>query len=134
MGLYDGIKDVAKIVQQADNIDLYRKLIDLSAQALDMQSEIQRLSEENRRLVLLIETASDIERHPEQFITKTSDKQLLRYCAHCWDVDKKMVQLNCSDNGSFYCPHCKNKGLFDVAKYRSTRTASIGVISRGIGR
>jgi len=38
MGLYEGIKDVAKIVQQADNIDLYRQLIDLSSQALDMQS------------------------------------------------------------------------------------------------
>lgn len=31
MGLYDGIKDVAKVVQKADNIELYQKLIDLSA-------------------------------------------------------------------------------------------------------
>ena len=30
MSLYEGIKDVAKVVQQADNIDLYLKLIDLS--------------------------------------------------------------------------------------------------------
>lgn len=29
MGLYEGIKDVAKIVQQADNIDLYRQLIQI---------------------------------------------------------------------------------------------------------
>ena len=26
MGLYEGIKDVAKVVQQADNIELYRQL------------------------------------------------------------------------------------------------------------
>ena len=31
MGLYEGIKDVAKIVQQADNLELYRQLLDLSA-------------------------------------------------------------------------------------------------------
>ena len=48
MGLYEGIKDVAKVIQQADNIELYRQLIDLSAQALDMQNEISRRSEERR--------------------------------------------------------------------------------------
>ena len=45
MGLYEGIKDVAKVVQQADNIELYRQLVDLSAQALDMQSEIKKNEE-----------------------------------------------------------------------------------------
>ena len=50
MSLYDGIKDVAKIVQQADNIDLYKRLLDLSAQALDLQAENARLKEENAEL------------------------------------------------------------------------------------
>ena len=40
MSLYEGIKDVAKVVQQADNVELYRRLLDLSALALDMQDEI----------------------------------------------------------------------------------------------
>lgn len=38
MGLYEGIKDVAKVVQQADNIELYKKLLDLSSEALDMKT------------------------------------------------------------------------------------------------
>ena len=42
MGLYEAVKDVAKLAQQADNIDLYRRLLDLSAQALDMQDEIKK--------------------------------------------------------------------------------------------
>ena len=46
MSLYEGIKDVAKVVQQADNIDLYLKLIDLSKQALDLQAEVLQLHEE----------------------------------------------------------------------------------------
>ena len=50
MGLYEGIKDVAKIVQQADNLELYRQLLDLSAQALDMQAAINKLTEENTAL------------------------------------------------------------------------------------
>ena len=50
MGLYEGIKDVAKVMQKADNIDLYRQLIDLRAQALDMQFEIVRLTNEVQEL------------------------------------------------------------------------------------
>ena len=44
MSLYEGIKDAAKIVQKADNIELYQKLLDLSSQALDLQAQIQKLT------------------------------------------------------------------------------------------
>lgn len=35
MGLYDGIKDAAKLIQKADNIELYQKLLDLSSQVME---------------------------------------------------------------------------------------------------
>ena len=38
------------MAQKADNIDLYRQLLDLSAQALEMQEEIIRLKAENKEL------------------------------------------------------------------------------------
>ena len=50
MGLYEGLKDVANIVQKADNIDLYRQLLDLSAQALDLQNKVSELMDENKKL------------------------------------------------------------------------------------
>lgn len=34
MGLYEGIKDVAKVVQEADNIDLSKQALDLQAEVL----------------------------------------------------------------------------------------------------
>ena len=49
MGLYDGIKDAAKVIQKADNIELYEKLLDLSAQALELQNDNARLIEENKK-------------------------------------------------------------------------------------
>ena len=39
MWLYDAMKDVAKLAQKADNIELYQRLLDLSAQALDLQAK-----------------------------------------------------------------------------------------------
>ena len=47
MGLYEGIKGAIGIAQKADNIELYKQLIDLSSQALDMQTEIAKLDHDS---------------------------------------------------------------------------------------
>ena len=117
MGFYDAIKDVAKLAQKADNIDLYQRLVDLSAQALDMQDEISKLKEENARLKRKQDLSSSIQRHNESFITIEGEEPMLRYCSHCWDADEKLVQLLCDEYaGTFECPHCKVDGVFDKAK------------------
>ena len=109
MGLYEGIKDVAKVVQQADNIDLYKKLLDLGAQALDMQSEIATLKTENADLKKELKERQDVVYHQTQqvdsltreypYITLKSDPESIRYCAVCWGRDKKLIplydELNC---------------------------------------
>ena len=81
MGIYDGIKDVAKVMQQADNIELYQKLLDLSAQALDMQDEIAKLREENSELKRVKNIEDDIEYHIDSFVTRKSDAKPIKYCA-----------------------------------------------------
>ena len=117
MGLYEGIKDVAKVVQQADNVELYRQLLDLSAQALDLQAEVGRLKEENEKLKKKQDLSKRVVRHLEPYITLQSEEPALRYCSHCWDVEKLLVQLDCNDyNGSFKCPHCHMQGTYDKAK------------------
>ena len=128
MGLYEAVKDVAKLAQQADNIDLYRRLLDLSAQALDMQDEISKLKEENARLKRKQDLSSSIQRHKESFITLEGEEPMLRYCSHCWDADEKLVQLLCYEySGEFDCPHCKMHGVYDRvrndAMYRNARAA-----------
>lgn len=109
MGIYEGIKDVAKVVQQADNIDLYKKLLDIGAQALDMQDEIARLKLENQQLNEKQITNENIVYHKAEkvdafhyeypYITLKSDEQNIRYCAICWGAEKKLIplydELNC---------------------------------------
>lgn len=116
MGLYDGIKDLAKVVQQADNIELYRQLLDLGKQALDLQAEVLQLQEENAKLKKLRELEELIERHEEPVITRKDDRISIFYCAHCWENEGKLFQVSCSDNGMFCCPHCKNSDVYDRKK------------------
>lgn len=109
MGLYDGIKDVAKIVQQADNIELYGRLLDLSAQALDMQEEIARLKRENEEIKRQNAIEKDIEYHIDPFLTRESDSLPIKYCAACWIDKKRLVPLQELLFSNYQCPLCKAK-------------------------
>lgn len=106
MGLYDGIKDVAKIVQQADNIELYRTLLDLGAQALDMQAEIAALQKENDELKAELHKKKSIIRHKGLYITLNGDQQGIAYCSPCFDKDSKLIQMFDYDEKYFRCPVC----------------------------
>ena len=122
MGLYECIKDVASLVQKADNIDLYRKLLDLSAQALDMQAEITRLKEENAELRKGQDLESRIIRHPENFLTIEGESEDIRYCPVCWGNEHKLIQLLLCDDDycRFVCVNCKNNGIYDYSKRAET--------------
>ena len=125
MSFYDGIKDAIKVAQKVDNIELYQKLLDIGAQALDMQEELRRLKEENANLKKKNDLRPLIERHKESFITLKDEQPQLRYCAHCWDAEEKLIQLLCNEkSGTFDCPHCKIFGVFDVARNESTCSSS----------
>lgn len=115
MGLYEGIKDVAKIVQQADNIQLYQQLIDLSAQALDMQNEITRLTIENTELKKKQDLEEKIQRHEGLYVTLEGCNNIM-YCAHCWDSDRKLIQMF-TEHGKYRCPHCDIEGIYDKQKH-----------------
>ena len=121
MGLYDGIKDVANIIQKADNIELYKKLIDLCAQALEMQEELAMLKLENRELKEQKSIADKIERHEEPYITLKNDVPHILYCSHCWDSNRKLIQGKCNSSGQMYCPECKERFIYDKDKHASRK-------------
>ena len=105
MGLYEGIKDAIGIAQKADNIELYRQLLDLGAQALDMQAEIAQLREENSELKKANDLGSRIIRHKDFYITLKDDEQEIRYCSTCWGKYHKLIQLFKEDR----CIECERK-------------------------
>lgn len=113
MGLYEGIKDAIGIAQKADNIELYRQLLDLGNQALDMQAEIARLKEENESLRKANDLESRIIRHNLKeveayghseypYITLSNDPENIRYCAICWGKTHDLIQLK----DEFNCIEC----------------------------
>lgn len=130
MGLYDAMKDAINLAQKADNIELYRQLLDLSAQALELQAEVARLKEENAELRKKEDLSSSIVRHAKSFITKDGDEANLRYCSHCWDADQKLIQLRCDEeDATFVCPHCNMKGIYDDIKNKAYHARQLEELS-----
>lgn len=125
MGLYEGIKDVAKVVQQADNIELYRQLLDLSVQALDLQAENGQLKEELHELKKKQDLEDKIIRHGALFLQLKDQPEEFMYCTHCWDSEKNIIQLRCDSDGEFYCPHCHTSGIYDENKYNQRQQAML---------
>lgn len=133
MGLYDAFKDVISVAQKADNIELYRQLLDLRAQALDLQENLAKAKAENAELKKKKDLANEIVRHEEPCITLKSDGQKLYYCSHCWDSQQLLIQISCHPDGTFDCPHCKAKGNYDNALKRQSDANTwkmIGEINR----
>jgi len=101
MGLYEGIKDAIGLAQKADNADLIKQLLDLGAQALEMQDEIRKLKEENAELKKRNDLESRIIRHKDSFLTLRGDNEEIEYCPICWGYEGKLIQVYDS-----FCERC----------------------------
>jgi hypothetical protein len=107
MGLYDAFKDAISVAQKADNVELYRQLLDLSAQALDLQAEVARLTEENKKLKEELTTKSNVVRHKGAYITLENDEKEIPYCAICYGTHGQFLQLLDYDETHYFCYNCK---------------------------
>lgn len=104
MAFYDAMKDAISMAQKADNIELYRQLLDLGAQALELQAEVTRLREENQQLQEKRNIESRIIRHKTPYVTLMDDTDDLHYCGNCWDNNRVLIQMMVyKDCGSEVC-------------------------------
>lgn len=112
MGFYDAFKDALSMAQKADNVDLYRQLLELCAQALDLQEENARLRNENAELRKAKDLKERILRHRQPFISLADDEKHLPYCALCWTKENKLYQMKTLRDHAYtsvYCKNCRNK-------------------------
>lgn len=91
-----------KVVQPADNVKLYRWLLDLSAKALDMQTEIEKLKKENAELKKKKIISDKIICHKEVYISMNGEE--------------RTIQLIVGSNGTLEYPHCHVKGIYNEEK------------------
>ena len=101
MSILDDVKNTVSIIQKIDNIELYRKI-------LDLQSEIIALVEENRLLKAAASIHKDLEFKKEAYWKRYgTESQDGPFCPKCWDVNQKLVRMLRREGYYPTCPECK---------------------------
>lgn len=104
MGLLDNAKEAVQLVQKIDNIELYRKILDLQADALKMVEENATLKNQIKSLEekLKIKDSLTFENN-DYWIKREDGSKDGPFCTHCWDREQKLVRLNLRGDEVWSC-------------------------------
>lgn len=120
MVFYDKLKQLYDIVKDNGCMDALQMILDLQREILDYEKDMIALQNENKSLKENAGIVDKIIRHDQPFPTIQNDSTGVLYCAHCWDADRKLIQVGCKNNGKFICPHCKSDGIYDEEMHRNS--------------
>lgn len=106
MGVIEDVKEVVKLVQSIDNIDLYRKILDLQAEVTGLVQDKLQLTQQVRDLTEKLAIQGSLEFRDEGYWRKCDDgKEDGPFCTACWDSDKKLVR-SVPIRNVYGCPVC----------------------------
>jgi len=108
MAIIDEIKSAATLVHQIGNMDLYKKILEIQAQALDLMENNLRFKKENQALREELEISGKLVCEKDAYWSSTDDKKDGPFCTRCWDADRKLVRLHKLTGNQAYskCPNC----------------------------
>ena len=111
MGVIENVKEVTTLIQKIDNIELYKKI-------LDLQGEILTLVDENRKLKSELDDLKERQKvrdslvfdHSVYMLKKSDGQESGPFCAPCWDGGKKLVRLSDYDHPEYlWCQVCDKR-------------------------
>lgn len=94
MGLYNNLKEVAEVVQKADNIDLYRKILDIQKESLDLLDENRQLKDEVYKLRKKLDIENNVVYLQDAYYVNKHGDFDGPYCRVCWDKEKKLIRMS----------------------------------------
>ena len=114
MGIIDTVKDVAVLVQKADNIDLVKHVLALQIQVQEVLDENRALKGRIQELENLLTFAKTLKFQAPFYLTENDNIPL---CARCWEVNKLAVHMvnvykDVKDD-RWDCPECKTMYIID---------------------
>jgi len=103
MGLIEDAKEAVRLVQEIDNIELYRKILDLQAEAIEL---MEKLREKDEKIAQL-EDIGSVEIRNNFAYRVINDKISGPYCPRCFSKDRKLVDLLNIRDHAYVCAICK---------------------------
>ena len=105
MSIIANAKEVAELVKKLGDIELYRKIVELEGEIIELTREKRELEDELEKAKFLLETSHDMKwKQPFYFV----EGDTIPYCARCWEAEKIQVHLTKTGTISYpwKCPKC----------------------------
>lgn len=104
MGIIENAKEVADLIQKIGDIELYRKIVTLEGQIID-------LTREKRNLEAKVESLSGTLAFQQKLVFKKplyyAEGDQVPYCSLCWESKKEAIHLvGPSRDNSYECKNC----------------------------
>ena len=113
MAIFDELKSVGKILQEAGKIEQYQQILETQQELLEMQKKIQSLEKENTELKEKLKIKENLTYENNTYWTNNEGKKDGPFCSRCWDVEKNLVRMHLCGNPAYYtfynCPNCKSR-------------------------
>ena len=110
MGIIEDAKEAVKLVQQIDNIELYRKILDLQGEAIELTEEIKKKDETISKLKDALDLKGRLTCKDSAYYLTNDNGKIIGgpFCTKCFDVDHLKCRL-VPDNKEpqVICPKCK---------------------------
>ncbi len=120
------LKDAFTVAQKSNDIEMVQKIISAQEEVLNMQDKITKLQSENKNLKDKIKTNKNVERYRNiPIITLANEHPKILYCANCYGLDDKFIQLQVIANNKCYCKNCD--GYFYIEYSPDAETIRKGI-------
>jgi hypothetical protein len=94
MSALDTAKDVVEIIRKIDNIELYKKILDLHGEIVKVYEENTTLKQKVQSLQDTLRTKNALEYNQNCYWLQTDQGKDGPFCVHCWDTEQKLVRLH----------------------------------------
>jgi len=103
MDIIANVKEVADLIKGLGNIDLYRKILDLQGEIVELTTQNHQLETESSDLKTLLDVKGKMKwEKPVYRMEGEADP----YCAQCWEASQKLIHLGDRPNGTWKCKNC----------------------------
>lgn len=107
MNIIEGFKSATELIQKIDNIELYRKILDLQSEAMGLVDQNNVLKEENKELKEKLKIKDNlVYRNNVYWLRLQEGTEDGPFCSRCWDVDNKLVRHAHLLTNFYVCPQC----------------------------
>lgn len=104
----DKAKELAKLAQKLDNIEIIQRVLDVQGELLKVQEEVQSLRRENEDLKNSEKIDGELVlRENAYWRDSAPESRRGPFCARCWPVEHKLVPVVVRSDGFKKCPNCE---------------------------